>query len=107
MADLQEENAQLQQTIHSHAVIDQAIGVIVAVGKLTPDQGWDILRALSQNTNTKLRHVAEQLIDWARTGGLDQDIHAELDRQLAPHADRSRHPHSGETMKGRDGRRSS
>ncbi|MFJ8988794.1 ANTAR domain-containing protein [Streptomyces sp. NPDC102279] len=83
MAELREENAQLQQAVHSHAVVDQAIGVILAVGKLAPDQGWNVLRALRQNTNTKLRHGAELLIEWARTGSLGQDIRTELERQLA------------------------
>ncbi|MEU0787792.1 ANTAR domain-containing protein [Streptomyces sp. NPDC006173] len=84
-ARLSQENAQLQQAVHSHAVIDQAIGVLLAVGKLTPDQGWDILRAVSQHTNIKLRHVAQLLIEGARTGTLDQGIRRELDRQLAPY----------------------
>ncbi|MET9896237.1 ANTAR domain-containing protein [Streptomyces sp. NPDC006465] len=51
-------------------MVDQAIGVILAAGQLTPDQGWDVLREVSQRTNTKLRHVSEQIIDWARTGQL-------------------------------------
>ncbi|MFG2452766.1 ANTAR domain-containing protein [Streptomyces sp. NPDC048512] len=91
---LREENAQLQKAVHSHAVVDQAIGVILAAGKLTPDQGWNVLRALSQNTNTKLRHVAELIIEWARTGSLGQDIRTELERQLASR-DRSAAPPEG------------
>ncbi|MER5880637.1 ANTAR domain-containing protein [Streptomyces sp. NPDC001910] len=77
------ENAQLQEAVHSHAVVDQAIGVVLAAGQLTPDQGWDVLREVSQRTNTKLRHVSEQIITWARTGHLCSEIHAELDKQLA------------------------
>ncbi|MGW3819951.1 ANTAR domain-containing protein [Streptomyces sp. NPDC005046] len=68
--------------VHSHAVIDQAIGVLLAVGELIPDQGWNVLRAVSPYTNIKLRHVAELLIEWARTGDLGQDLRLELDRQL-------------------------
>ncbi|MGW6263271.1 ANTAR domain-containing protein [Streptomyces sp. NPDC055085] len=84
-ASLSEENAQLRHAVRSHAVVDQAIGVLLAVGKLTPDQGWDVLREVSQRTNIKLRHVSELLVEWARTGTLCADIRAELDRQLAPH----------------------
>ncbi|MER7982589.1 ANTAR domain-containing protein [Streptomyces sp. NPDC095817] len=83
VADLQEENAQLQHAVHAHAVVDQAIGVLLAAGRLTPDQGWDALRAISQHTNIKLRHIAEQIIEWARTGNLCTDIRVELERQLA------------------------
>ncbi|MFG2452879.1 ANTAR domain-containing protein [Streptomyces sp. NPDC048512] len=83
---MREEIAQLQQVVHSHAIIDQAIGVLFAVVRLTPDQGWNVLRARSQNTNIKLRHVAELLVDWARTGNLTEDIRTELERQLALHS---------------------
>ncbi|MFF1519494.1 ANTAR domain-containing protein [Streptomyces sp. NPDC058305] len=57
VAELKDENAHLQQAVHAHAVIDQAIGVLLAAGGLTPDQGWNALREVSQRTNTKLRHV--------------------------------------------------
>ncbi|MEU0788365.1 ANTAR domain-containing protein [Streptomyces sp. NPDC006173] len=86
VAELKDENAQLRNAVHAHAVIDQAIGVILAVGELTPDQGWDVLREISQRTNIKLRHVAELLIEWARTGNVCADIRTELNRQLAPYA---------------------
>lgn len=91
VSDLQEENAQLQHAVHAHAVVDQAIGVILAVGHLTPDQGWDVLREISQHTNIKLRHVAELIIEWARTGTLRTEVRTELERQLAAH----RPPQSG------------
>ncbi|MFD9404790.1 ANTAR domain-containing protein [Streptomyces sp. NPDC060011] len=80
---LRDENAQLQEAVHAHAVVDQAIGVFLAAGRLTPDQGWQVLREVSQRTNTKLRHVSELIIDGARTGRLPADIRAELDSQLA------------------------
>lgn len=79
---LEGENVQLKQAVRSHAVIDQAIGVIVALGQLTPDQGWDALRGISQNTNIKLRHVAELIVAWARTGELSPEIHSQLAHQL-------------------------
>ncbi|MFG2310468.1 ANTAR domain-containing protein [Streptomyces sp. NPDC048566] len=79
---LEGENLQLQQAVRSHAVVDQAIGVVLAVGRLTPDEGWDALRAISQNTNVKLRHVAELIVGWARTGELPAEIRDELERRL-------------------------
>ncbi|WP_404199708.1 ANTAR domain-containing protein [Streptomyces tauricus] len=86
--ELRDENAQLQEAVRSHAVVDQAIGVVIVLGRLTPQQGWDILREISQHTNTKLRHVAQLLVDWARTGQLDPDLHKELQQQI----DRERPP---------------
>ncbi|MFD5721568.1 ANTAR domain-containing protein [Streptomyces sp. NPDC127036] len=85
-AQLREENEQVQQAMESHAVIDQAIGVLLAASDVTPGQGWDVLHEISHQTNRKLRHVAELLIEWAHTGNLPADIRTELDRQLARHA---------------------
>ncbi|MFF0142354.1 hypothetical protein ACFYRN_38680 [Streptomyces sp. NPDC005227] len=56
----------------------------MAVGKLTPDQGWTILREVSQRSNIKLRRASELLIDWAHTGTLCTDVRTEPERQLAP-----------------------
>ncbi|MGW7046887.1 ANTAR domain-containing protein [Streptomyces avermitilis] len=86
VAELQDENAQLHEAMRSHAVVDQAIGVVIALGQLTPEQGWEALREVSQRTNIKLRHVAELLIEWARTGKLCADIRTELEQQLAQYA---------------------
>ncbi|MFJ4835757.1 ANTAR domain-containing protein [Streptomyces sp. NPDC088747] len=90
--ELQDENAQLQQAVRSHAVVDQAIGVVIVLGRLTPEQGWDVLRKTSQRTNTKLRTVSELIVQWARTGQLPTDISKELDQQLA----HVQHPHRQE-----------
>ncbi|MFI6493324.1 ANTAR domain-containing protein [Streptomyces sp. NPDC050564] len=86
MEELEDENAQLHEAIRSHAVVDQAIGIVLATGQLTPDQAWDVLKEVSQRTNIKLRHVAELIIEWARTGDLGADVHAELERQIAQHS---------------------
>ncbi|MFJ6123417.1 ANTAR domain-containing protein [Streptomyces sp. NPDC092129] len=80
--ELQGKVAQLEQAVDSHALIDQAIGVIVAVGRLTPDTAWDLLRETSMCTNIKLRHVAELVITWGATGHLAADLREELARRL-------------------------
>lgn len=41
-----------------------------------------MLRSISQNTNIKLRHVAELIVDWARTGQLPTEIRGQLEHQL-------------------------
>ncbi|WP_369251941.1 ANTAR domain-containing protein [Streptomyces sp. R41] len=83
MEELQDANAQLYEAIRSHAVVDQAMGVVLAIGQLTPEQGWAVLKDVSQQTNIKLRHVPELVIEWARTGALCTDIRSELERQVA------------------------
>ncbi|MFI8215604.1 ANTAR domain-containing protein [Streptomyces sp. NPDC085932] len=76
---LERENAQLRQAVESHATVDQAIGVLVAVHRLTPTAGFDVLREVSQHANIKLHTVAETVIDWALGGSLPQPMGEELD----------------------------
>ncbi|WP_404200450.1 ANTAR domain-containing protein [Streptomyces tauricus] len=90
--ELQDENAQLQEAVHAHAVVDQAIGVVITLGRLTPEQGWDVLREISQRMNIKLRTVAECLVESARTGHLPANVRTELQQQL----DLVRPPHTKE-----------
>ncbi|WP_309248833.1 ANTAR domain-containing protein [Streptomyces sp. MNP-20] len=80
--ELQEQAEQLKQAVRSHAVIDQAIGVVLTVGRLTPEEAWDVLREMSMRSNTKLRTVADHLLAWVQTGDLPAVLHAELARQL-------------------------
>ena len=79
---LQAEIAQLRQAVHSHAVIDQALGVIVTVCGVTPDEAWDIIRETSMDTNIKLRRVAEALISWVHSGQLPAEIENVLSKKL-------------------------
>ncbi|MEV7030855.1 ANTAR domain-containing protein [Streptomyces sp. NPDC093272] len=79
---LQEEIDQLKEAVASHAVVDQAIGMVVALGRVTPDQGWEVLKEVSQHTNIKLRSVAELILVWGRTGDMPAEIRAELEDAL-------------------------
>jgi hypothetical protein len=83
--ELQEEVQQLKEAVTSHAVIDQAIGMMVALGRITPDQGWTVLREVSQHTNVKLRSVAELVLLWGRAGEIPPAIRAELEAALDRH----------------------
>ncbi|MFD5836494.1 ANTAR domain-containing protein [Streptomyces collinus] len=79
---LQEEVQQLKEAVVSHAVVDQAIGMVVALGRISPDQGWAVLREVSQHTNIKLRNVAELILVWGRTGVMPEEIRAALEDAL-------------------------
>ncbi|MEU8929265.1 ANTAR domain-containing protein [Streptomyces sp. NPDC048409] len=79
---LQEEIDQLKEAVASHAVVDQAIGMVVALGRVSPDQGWEVLKEISQHTNIKLRSVAELILVWGRTGDMPAEIRAELEDAL-------------------------
>lgn len=76
---LERENAQLRQAVDSHATVDQAIGVLVAVHRLTPTAGFEVLREVSQHCNVKLHSVAETVIDWALGDPLPPPVGRELD----------------------------
>ncbi|MFJ4935185.1 ANTAR domain-containing protein [Streptomyces pseudovenezuelae] len=80
--ELQAEVAQLRQALASHAVVDQAIGVVIALSGLTPERGWEVLRTVSQHTNIKLRDVARHVVRWPDAGSLPTDIRRALRRAL-------------------------
>jgi GAF domain-containing protein len=54
--------AQLRAALASRAVIDQALGIIMAQERCTPGRAFEILRAASQNRNVKLRDVADSIV---------------------------------------------
>jgi hypothetical protein len=58
-ADLTE---QLRAALASRAVIDQALGVIMAQERCTAARAFEILRSASQNRNVKLREVAARIV---------------------------------------------
>lgn len=53
---------QLRTSLASRAVIDQAMGVIMAQERCTQDKAFAALRAASQNRNVKLRDIAREVV---------------------------------------------
>ncbi|MEZ7003016.1 ANTAR domain-containing protein [Streptomyces sp. AD55] len=82
---LQEQVRQLKEAVVSHAVVDQAIGMIVVLGRVGPDEGWAVLKEVSQHTNIKLRNVAETILVWGRTGVMPEPVRAALEDSLDRH----------------------
>jgi ANTAR domain-containing protein len=80
--ELEEEVGRLKEAVTSHAVVDQAIGMIVALGRVAPEQGWTVLKEVSQHTNIKLRNVAELILIWGRDGRMPTEIRVELANAL-------------------------
>lgn len=83
--ELQAEVEQLKEAVASHAVVDQAIGMMVALGRVTPDEGWVVLKDVAQRTDIKLRNIAELILIWGRNGELPPEIRAELEASLDRH----------------------
>ncbi|MEU9314119.1 ANTAR domain-containing protein [Streptomyces sp. NPDC048256] len=84
---LRVENRQLRQARASHAVVDQAIGVLTVLGQLPPCDGFTVLREVSQHTNIKLAQVVEQALKHGQGAALPDvvlgELHAALARQAA------------------------
>ncbi|WP_282948752.1 ANTAR domain-containing protein [Cellulomonas endometrii] len=55
-------NADLKQAMASRTTIDQALGVIMAQNRCSPEEAFAILRRASQHRNAKLRDVAAQIV---------------------------------------------
>jgi GAF domain-containing protein len=62
MAERSEMSAHLQNALASRAVIDQALGIIMGQNRCTADEAFEVLRAISQNRNVKLRGIAAEMI---------------------------------------------
>ncbi|MGV9456937.1 ANTAR domain-containing protein [Streptomyces sp. NPDC003635] len=85
ISELEEEVDQLKHAVASHAVVDQAIGMIVALGRVAPEEGWTVLKDVSQHTNIKLRQVADLILVWGRDGEMPPQIRVELEEALERH----------------------
>jgi AmiR/NasT family two-component response regulator len=53
---------ELQRALVSNRRIGMAMGILMERHRLTEEQAFDRLRALSQQSNVKLRDVAEQIV---------------------------------------------
>jgi GAF domain-containing protein len=66
----------LRIALSSRAVIDQAIGIVIAQQHGSPEDAFATLRAMSQQRNVKLRHVAAELVDATRRSAKDNPLPA-------------------------------
>jgi hypothetical protein len=63
MPDLRQEQRQLREAMRTRAVIEQAKGIAMARFGLSADLAWSYLVRQSQESNTKVRVIAEQLVN--------------------------------------------
>jgi GAF domain-containing protein len=59
--------AQMEESLRSRTVIDQALGIIMALQRCTASAAFELLRRESQNTRRRLRDIAADLV--TRTSG--------------------------------------
>jgi GAF domain-containing protein len=63
------QDATMTQAIDARKVVGIAMGILMERYDLDGDQAFAVLRRYSQDTNTKLREVAQQLIDTRKLPG--------------------------------------
>lgn len=71
-ADARAQAENLHRALESRAVIDQAIGALMATRGLDAELAFDVLARESQNTNTKLRDIAARVLETSRRPGAGQ-----------------------------------
>ena len=64
------------------AVIEQAKGMLMVTHRVDADTAFELLRHHSQNTNTKVHHLAAHLVAHTATLHLDETIPAQVDALL-------------------------
>jgi transcriptional regulator with GAF, ATPase, and Fis domain len=62
MASCTDLNEQLRSSMGSRAVIDQALGVIMATEHVAQDRALALLKSISQNSNVRLRDLAASIV---------------------------------------------
>ncbi|MDQ4031527.1 MAG: GAF and ANTAR domain-containing protein [Actinomycetota bacterium] len=62
LADQAQLSDNLHQALTSRAVIDRAIGILMAQQRCDADAAFDLLRRASQNRNVKLRELAAEIV---------------------------------------------
>ncbi|MFF7884814.1 ANTAR domain-containing protein [Streptomyces sp. NPDC007896] len=88
--DLRTEVVQLKRAMQTRPVIDLARGVLMASFGLSADDAWSVLVEVSQHTNTKVHHVAEDLVGAVNGDPLPdplrQQVSTAVAEVLGPHA---------------------
>ncbi|MBR8639037.1 ANTAR domain-containing protein [Streptomyces tuirus] len=81
--DLRAEVAQLRRAMQTRPTIDLARGILMASFRLSPEAAWSVLVRTSQNTNTKLHHLARDLVGTVHGSTLPAQVQQQLAAAVA------------------------
>ncbi|MFG1665479.1 ANTAR domain-containing protein [Streptomyces sp. Y7] len=81
--DLRIEVAQLRRAMQTRPTIDLARGILMASFGLSSEDAWTVLVEASQNTNTKLHTLADELVAAVRGGPLPGAVREQLSSAVA------------------------
>jgi hypothetical protein len=69
--------------METRPTIDRACGVLMATFGLSPQTAWNVLVATSQNTNTKLHRLADDLVGTVHGDPLPKTVRQQLTAAIA------------------------
>ncbi|MEV6318611.1 ANTAR domain-containing protein [Streptomyces sp. NPDC051776] len=75
----------MREAIDRRPVVDQARGVIMALGPCTPEEAWEVLVDVSQHTNRKLHAIACSIVDSTAGPDLSEEIRTGCARRSCGH----------------------
>ncbi|WP_371749689.1 ANTAR domain-containing protein [Streptomyces sp. NBC_01283] len=75
--------SQLRRAMQTRPTIDLARGILMSVFGLSPEASWEVLVTASQNTNTKLHHLAENLVGTVQGTDLPEAVQKQLAAAVA------------------------
>ncbi|MGV9451699.1 ANTAR domain-containing protein [Streptomyces sp. NPDC003635] len=87
LQDLRIEVVQLRRAMQTRPTIDLARGILMASFGLKPEDAWAVLVMASQNTNTKLHHLAQDLVATVRGEALSEPVQKQLSAAVAKVSD--------------------
>ncbi|MEU0969361.1 ANTAR domain-containing protein [Streptomyces sp. NPDC005917] len=80
---LQTEVVQLRRALRTRPDIDLARGILMASFGLDADEAWEVLVSASQNTNTKLHRLAQDVVTAVRGAPLPDSVRKQLTAAVA------------------------
>ncbi|WP_240659634.1 ANTAR domain-containing protein [Streptomyces sp. WAC 01529] len=81
--ELRAEVAQLRRAMETRPTIDLARGILMSSFQLSPEAAWEVLVTTSQNTNTKLYRLAEDLVAAVQGGALPEAVREQMAAAVA------------------------
>ncbi|MFF1377513.1 anti-sigma factor antagonist [Streptomyces sp. NPDC058308] len=75
--------AQLRRAMQTRPTIDLARGILMSSFNLSPEAAWEVLVTASQNTNTKLHLLAEDVVGTVQGGALSDAVRKQMEAAIA------------------------
>ncbi|MFE6338721.1 ANTAR domain-containing protein [Streptomyces sp. NPDC057798] len=92
LQDLRIEVVQLRRAMQTRPTIDLARGILMASFGLKAEDAWAVLVMASQNSNTKLYHLARDLVATVGGGPLAEPLQKQVSAAVAAVGERAQTP---------------